>query len=70
MNESTNQATKDTTMTIEDFYTQQLRRIIIDQESNTEERHRRADDLLCDLLLLFECGELVRLYKSIDKWYA
>lgn len=32
--------------------------------------HRRADELLCELLLSAGCNEIVELYKKLDKWYS
>ena len=37
---------------------------------NLEEPHRKADMILCDMLLNMGFKEIVDVYKSIEKWYA
>lgn len=41
------------------------------QSSNdTEAAHAEADDILCTLLDVLGCKEVVKEYKAVPKWYA
>jgi hypothetical protein len=37
---------------------------------DTEVAHYEADLILCDILKEFGCEETVRLWESVEKWYA
>lgn len=38
--------------------------------SDTEVAHVRADNLLCDILEQLGEDEILKAYRSIEKWYA
>jgi hypothetical protein len=38
--------------------------------NDKEYTHHKADDVLCSLLVLFGCEDVVREYKKVGKWYA
>jgi len=49
-----------------------IKKKMIDQIANpdTEEAHKEADALLCDLLNELALAEIVELYQKVGKWYA
>ena len=42
----------------------------LQNSSDTEDAHGKADDILCEALKVFGCNELVELYEQIEKWYS
>ena len=50
----------------------EIRKILRAQAKNydTEEAHKVADDVLCDLLTALGYDSIVKLYNKVDKWYA
>ena len=42
----------------------------LQNNSDTEDAHGKADNILCEALKVFGCNELVELYEQIEKWYA
>ena len=42
----------------------------LQNNSDPEDAHGKADDILCETLKVFGCSELVELYERIEKWYA
>ncbi len=50
------------------YYKSAMQSIAEDQD--IEKRHGDADDNLCDLLMDLGYGDIVRIYKSFDKWHA
>ena len=37
---------------------------------DTESDHCEADNILCELLRSLGCGDVVDLYKQVDKWFS
>ena len=37
---------------------------------DVESVHAEADDILCQLLIILGCGEVVEKYNKVPKWYA
>lgn len=42
----------------------------LQNSSDIEDAHGKADDILCEALKVFGCNELIELYEQIEKWYA
>jgi len=42
----------------------------LQNNSDIEDAHGKADDILCEALKMFGCNELIELYEQIDKWYS
>lgn len=58
-------------MTKEEAISELKETIALDpRQYDTEDRHIRADGILCKVLRGLGYGEVVDLYESIDKWYA
>ena len=54
-------------MTPEAFATAML---VVKEDNDMEERHQRADALLCEVLRSLGYGEGVEVFESLSKWYA
>jgi hypothetical protein len=35
-----------------------------------EAAHCRADELLCEVLRMYKCDEIVEAFEQVEKWYA
>jgi hypothetical protein len=42
----------------------------LSDDSDTENSHITADNILCMILRLLDCDEIVEEYDKISKWYA
>lgn len=54
------------------FYRQKIiaKLIELQSEQDTEKAHHEADKLLCEALEACGCGDVVRAWEKVPKWYA